>query len=434
MKHQNTKPATNDPLDRLQKSFDHILRTVLSAESIIATIINRQLNEKGIVLTDRQLKQLQKEIKQNKNLNVINFNIDEEAALKCPAHLKGTNTSFSIAIDADKELENFDEKITKTIHELLPQIVAEISTATLETLRTNLKAHQVYNRKQLKPFHKNIEQTWGKPIDLLEMLYCISMEAGDLFNELFRPDAARNNNMVFDVLTRLHARSCQIVTEIILLLRNGYADGAHARWRTLHEITVIGYFIAKQGNDVAERYICHTAVESYKASLIYQIHADALGYDKLSDAEIGCIKDDYEFYIDKYGTNYKNSYGWAAFSLNKDNPTIADIETDVGLKYMRPYYKMASHNVHANPKGIFFRLGLIPEGGDILLAGPSNVGLADPGTCTALSLLQITTNLLTIEEPNLDRVVILQIMAALNEEIKEAFYQSDLQLKENIDT
>jgi hypothetical protein len=113
---------------------------------------------------------------------------------------------------------------------------------------------------------------------------------------------------------------------------------------------------------------------------------------------------------------------------------IADIEADVGLDYMRPYYKMASNNVHANPQGILFKLGLIPEIGDILLTGPSNLGLTDPGHCTAISLLQITTNLLTTAEPNMDRIVILQILSALTNEIGEAFYKADQILKEEIVT
>lgn len=38
---------------------------------------------------------------------------------------------------------------------------------------------------------------------------------------------------------------------------------------------------------------------------------------------------------------------------------------------------IAEHNVHANPKGAFFKLGLLCEI-NILLGGPSNAGLVDP--------------------------------------------------------
>ena len=71
----------------------------------------------------------------------------------------------------------------------------------------------------------------------------ISRESGDLFNESF----GKNNDQVFFVLWRLHARSCQITMEILALLKSGFADGAHARWRTLHEIAVTALFIKQQG-------------------------------------------------------------------------------------------------------------------------------------------------------------------------------------------
>ena len=47
--------------------------------------------------------------------------------------------------------------------------------------------------------------------------------------------------------------------------------------------------------------------------------------------------------------------------LSKQDLNFSDIERAVRLDHLRPYYKLASHNVHANPKGMLFRLGLYPE-------------------------------------------------------------------------
>jgi len=419
-------------MDKLQRTLERALKKAFSVDKIIASIINKKLKERGIVLNDKQLFQLQKKIKNSKNLGTLHFRIDEEEALQCPSDVKGKpNASISLAIDAEKDLSNVDNKISNIVENLIPQIVCETSEGILETLRKNFHEHQKYPNDQIKCFNEDLKQVWRKPLDLLEMFYYLAVEAGDTFNYHLRPASVKQNNFVFDVVTRLHARSCQITAEIILLLKNGFADGAHARWRTLHEIAVIAYFVAKHGNDLAERYLCHTAVESYKASLKYQVHCEALGYQQLTEKEMTEIREKYQYYVNKYGASYKQSYGWASKILTKDNPTIADIEADVGLNYMRPYYKMASHNVHANPQGILFKLGLIPESGDILLTGPSNLGLADPGYCAAISLLQITTNLLTTIEPNLDRLVILNILSTLKNEIGEQFYRVDEKLKEN---
>lgn len=87
---------------------------------------------------------------------------------------------------------------------------------------------------------------------------------------------------------------------------------------------------------------------------------------------------------------------------------------------------MASHKVHANPKGSFFSLGL--NGTEsILLAGPSNAGLADPGHLTAISLAQVTTNLLTTK-PNLDRLIMANILLKMNDEVGAKFWAADRRL------
>jgi hypothetical protein len=103
----------------------------------------------------------------------------------------------------------------------------------------------------------------------------------------------------------------------------------------------------------------------------------------------------------------------------EDNPDFSCIEKDVGIEHFRPYYKTSSYNVHATPKGIMFKLGLSPNV-NVLLSGPSNAGLADPGQSTAISLTQITSVLLSTK-PNYDRIIILKVMSLLTKEIKKAF-------------
>jgi len=77
---------------------------------------------------------------------------------------------------------------------------------------------------------------------------------------------------------------------------------------------------------------------------------------------------------------------------------------------------MASHSIHANPKGIAFNLGLIKQG-SMLLAGPSNAGLTDPGHSACISLSQVTTSLLA-QKPNDFEFVM--SMKALHHFVREA--------------
>ena len=309
--------------------------------------------------------------------------------------------------------------------------MARIAQPILEQLKRDAPSMLRNCRRERRSFESNLARAWRKPLDLLEMLLAIALEAGDEFNHEFRAAASEEQNYVFEVLTRLHARACQITSEILALLRSGYADGAHARWRSLHEIAVIGFFIKSSGNEVAERYLLHDAIESYKAARQYQEHCTRLGYESLSEEEFNEIESTYQHLISRFGPSYKGDYGWAAPVIGNDRPTFRDIEKKVELDHLRPSYRLASHNVHANPKGVFFKLGLYPGSQDILLAGPSNTGLADPGHGTAISLGQITVALLTTK-PNIDRLVICDTLMRLEQEIGEELLETQKSLEEGV--
>ena len=59
---------------------------------------------------------------------------------------------------------------------------------------------------------------------------------------------------------------------------------------------------------------------------------------------------------------------------------------------------------------------------DVLLAGPSNFGLADAGHATAISLNQVTQTLLETRS-TLDYAVISKILVTMVDEIGEAFLE-----------
>ena len=127
--------------------------------------------------------------------------------------------------------------------------------------------------------------------------------------------------------------------------------------------------------------------------------------------------------------------GWHQ-KLRKTHPSISDIEEQVGLENMRPYYRMASDNVHANSHGSYSRIGLSQSLHDdeMLLAGASSMGLADPGHSTAISLNQVTSNLFLTElyleiELSLYRLVISNILIKLVHEIWDAFLEAHHELE-----
>jgi len=403
----------------LQELFDSMLQEEFSFNRMGAKLIESKFSDLGTTLTEEQLAEIE-EMLENIEGGDLTIQIEDHQLPDSGIALQEVREGvFQMQLDS-LDVDEFIQRLRENIPHLIEGVRSEVSQVILDELKRDAPQMLKEDRDRRESFEANTRRLWGKALDLLKMSIVIAYETGDDFNEEFRPQPLEEHDHVFDVLTRLHARACQIASEIHTLLSAGYADGAHARWRTLHEISAIGYFVAKHGNAVAERYLCHDAVESYRAAPQYQEHCESLGYEQMSDEKMAELKAARDHLVDRFGRGFGNQYGWASDALRMDDPNFSDIERDVNLEHLRPFYKLASHNVHANPKGVLFKLGLLPGSENLLLAGPSNAGLADPGHLTAISLAQITTLLLTTR-PNIDRLVICDILMKLEQETGDAF-------------
>jgi hypothetical protein len=315
----------------------------------------------------------------------------------------------------------------------LPGIIDHASEGFSLTILTSLKkkwpGERRQQRRDMNGFRKRLDQRWGAGLEGLRMLITITREFGDGFNKDGHAAGGGSDPQAFDVLRRLHARACQVAEEVICLLSNGFADGAMARWRTMHEIAAVAYLIGQHGDGLAERYIAHQIVEARGAAIQYRKHQERLRQKPISDGEYNRIEKAYQTALQTYGEAFGGQYGWAADHIGRKRATMADIQEAANIDHLGPYYKMASHNVHANPKGVFFKHGLIGES-EVLLAGPSNAGLTDPGHATALSLIQISSVLMK-QNPTVDNMVAVKIMQRLADEIGEALLLAQKRLVED---
>lgn len=314
--------------------------------------------------------------------------------------------------------EKVDEvDIEKLIADVTPEAVGLIKDSLRKSEKKMLKEHRALAREFEE---RNIER-WSKAFDLLETHIVICTEAGEEFNSSYRESAVENNNLVFDIVVRHHARACHIAQEILHLLKSGFADAAHARWRALHEVNATAIFIAKHGQECAERFYFHDIVDSYEGMIEHKKYEDRLQEKAVSQEEIDSCKIEYDKVVARYGKKFRDHYGWASY-IFPDHKRVgfAAIEKDVGLDHMRPYYKWASQNVHSGSKGMRNRLGLCEAKQDILLVGQSNSGMTDPAHATAISLCQVTCALLALE-PTLDHIVLMKIMGDYQDDIGNAF-------------
>lgn len=318
------------------------------------------------------------------------------------------------------ELEKLAGALPEKLQELLGNLPAEILSTIRESAHEGLEERRANHASFVE---RNISR-WKKGLDLLELLLEIAIEAGESFNKRLRPEAAEKSDLLFDILVRLHAKGCLIGKEILTLLKNGYADGAHARWRALHEISVTAMFLSKHGAEAARSYTDFEFVEAYKGASQLNQYESRINASGFSEEEMENFKKQYESVIARHGREFKKPYGWATKFLPTGPTTFFALEEDVGLDHWRPYYKWASQNVHANVKTIKYSLGLCEATEDILQVGPSNSGMTDPAHSTAISLAQLTCTTLFIS-PNLDDVVAVKMLLALSDEVGEAFIGCD---------
>ncbi len=327
------------------------------------------------------------------------------------------------------------------ISHLIDQLLQTQKEETYERIKEDMLKELAQMRSYQSDYEERLYQRWEKALDLFETILLFGRTVGAEFNQHVRPYAAKQNDLVFEVIAQTHARSCQTTSAILSLLKSGHAGDALARARTVHEMRVIATFIKEQGDDLANRYLCYEVVDTYKAAKQYEKYYEKLGLEPPEPGNLENLKQAVQKYHAKFLPHLhkdvlNGDYAWAAIVLQKDRPTFADIETKVGLDHWRPYFKMASYPIHPSAKGIKFEMGLIGKS-NLLLAGPSNSGFADPANIALISFNAITTMLLVhmryfVEKdlvvPYLQSLIAAQVMGDLVHEAQEAFLEAHQQL------
>lgn len=315
------------------------------------------------------------------------------------------------------------DALVERVTEIAPEFAESAATILVDNIKKDAKVGIMRVRRERRGFERRLSQHWAKPLHLLELTVEIAQEVAAGVGDAVAAEEIRVDEHTFSALWANHARGCQISRAILALLRSGFADDAHARWRSLHELAAVSSFISKHGDGVAEKYLLHDVVQRRKLARAYKEHEVRAKLEPLAQTEIDDIEDEYQSLIGKFGKEFVEDYGWAASAIGNKRPTLLDIEKDVELDHLRPYYQMANHNVHGNSHAAFFKLGGFGPDRRIHLAGPSNMGLADPGHGVALSLVHITGALVQTV-PTLDTLTEWMVLDLLQCETGDAFLQA----------
>lgn len=253
------------------------------------------------------------------------------------------------------------------------------------------------NYREAHEFRNRLFETWRLPLERLDALLHIGTEIVADIRVKYADSNLRNNKL--NIATRLHARTVQVSQEISHLLHGGFADGAFARWRTLHETSVILKFICEGDEDLSTRFMDFQDITRITSATRYNKNNE-LGFEPFTDEQLIKFKEQQNAILNKYEPSFQNKFGWALKALNKEsNPksqaNYIDIEQFVGMSFLRNHYSFANQYVHAGIDCIGYKLGTSLSEEDLLLTGPSNEGLLEPIQCTSLSLIHSTVALIS---------------------------------------
>jgi hypothetical protein len=249
-------------------------------------------------------------------------------------------------------------------------------------------------RRLERGFERRLRGRWRAGLDLFRLTLLCCQEWGGEFNSRYRLEAARDQDYAFEALTRLQARACLTGSEILALLRTGHAAGAEARWRTLHELSVVAQVIARRDEGIAERYLEHEVIEQAKDAEEYESFRERLGYEPWDPSNLAELRRRREQLVRRYGKPFQRNYGWAAPLFSGRTPEFGQLEELAGVDHLRPFRTLGTRRVHAGSRGA--AMGLLRRGPHRMLhAGPTNHGLADPGHGSLISLAQTTVALFT---------------------------------------
>jgi hypothetical protein len=398
-------------MDELHSAIMKAFTENLNPIPLAVALIRRKAAEQGLVFSKRHLNKIESCLR---GQTVPNFVVRMPGS--GPAREFKLELNESDVQEVENQLQSLLGKLPGMMLSLCDVVAEDLVTTLLRTWPPEARLRQ----REEHQFHGSLRRKWDVPIQLLEVLIAIATEVGGTMNDELRAEGDAQTANTVEVLTRLHARACQVASEIRTLLCCGFADGALTRWRTLHEISVLASFVQAHGEAAAECFLAYRPIEHLKAAEEFQFSCRALGYDPLTQQELDTISKDAEIAKRRFGRQSSRDYGWAApFLAEGREPTFRALQESVGLRHLRPFYKMASDNVHASAKGLGFALGLESDSG-LLLAGPSDVGLADPGQLTAVSLAHITTVLLGVKL-TLDSGIWSKVLVRLAGDIADAF-------------
>lgn len=333
------------------------------------------------------------------------------------------------------------EQVRKTLNLNVPQFKKFIGMEggqstfdVVDNVLTNLIIEHITKNKnaplKLSDQHASIVTNLHTP--LLEHYFIFVATTHGIYENILAHLKKDGKQPILDVKDEIniifYGNLCRLATEIGILLKNGYTDGALMLWRTFYEYSVVSVFLMQHNtNELALKFKLATVKEQKRqVESINKRHKD-LKFRPIEDEVSRFFNQQYEDVKEKYEKGFfDNDYSWAKDYIN-GKPNFMALEEAADFGRLRPFYIWASGKTHPTYNGISsFRndkgiLGL----GDITIPEFELQSMIDPAQLTLGVFYQVNQHFLYIyAEPN-EYPSSTMVLGKLYDKFKETFKKND---------
>lgn len=338
----------------IQEQLDKALAQAALPENVLLLALEKSVERLGFQCDKPDLKALAVALG-NAEDGSINLDLD------IPCSLGKTREEIQDAVNClVSELNETVKEVGNKIAEAVPQVVEATLEKLADLIEDELLAQAIEHTVNLNKSEKlraaTVERLWGKAVDQLNMLRHLMVEWNATAAELKK--GAYANSYTALALSKVVLRAYSVVGEIIALARAGYADGALARWRSLHEICVIAMFLSKQSDKCAKMFLSHSLIEELRLIESGVDNGTISAKSKEDDQYLRALKKQKRQLVETFGPAFAKDYGWASIELGRAKITFRELECIVGMEVLRQGYQHANSAVHGGALAALTRISL----------------------------------------------------------------------------
>lgn len=344
----------------VQDVLDCCLAEITSQEKLLPLVLANAAKRRNLSLPENEIQRLTTAIL-NAEGDSIQLDLDFPCALgETEDEVRATVQGI---IDELKDaITDTGDSLVEAISQAIPEALDKVAEIAGDQMSEKALEHALQLKKVYSDRAETVQSLWGTAIDQFDVLRQLVAEWNYAVVEL-RRGAYVNPNTAF-ALTRLVERAYEVVGELITLIRAGYADGALARWRSLHEICVVAMFLARRSDRCAEMYLSHHWVEELRLLEVDSASSTTIARDTHRDFYVRNLRVQKTSMVKKFGIAFASDYGWASVELSRAKTTFRDLESQVGLETLRRGYQQANSTIHGGALATLTRISLGPHGID----------------------------------------------------------------------